>query len=378
MVHFKTYISILFLPLFFSTELFGQQFQATIKDMGNNTLGFYIKPTSTGSVSFTDIEFSIQYPNTYALTFSLPVLNTTDFRGLVYTPDILVITNPLSSNNAVRIGGSFAPTTSNSYTSGTEYLVYSVKVSGGSGSVPFQLVHNAGFDPYYLALTNSSGGDVAPTDPATYFYPTTNSFNSGVDNVYFYQINAALPVELVDFTAKKENTTDALLNWYTASEHHSDRYEVERSFDGQSWGLLGSVKAAGESSNKLAYTYLDERVPGDGASRSVYYRLKMVDIDETFTYSATRSVSFDGKGGVTAKLYPNPATRVVHVSLSGVGVSVPTTVTLTDLLGREVLRFSGVGGEQEVALDGLVRGAYFVRGWSGEQSVGEVVRLVVY
>ena len=267
-----------------------------------------------------------------------------------------------------------------------------ISFSGGSGNATVQLndlspkggTSNQAF--WFVSIIGA--GDVTNYPAKFYGAGATNASTNpdatcplgGASCPSFVPADApiSLPVELIDFTAKKENISDALLNWSTASEHHSNRYELERSLNGQNWGRIGSVKAAGESSENLGYEYLDKVVPGDGVSRIVYYRLKMVDMDEAFTYSVTRSVSFDGKGGVTAKFYPNPATQRVHFSLIGVGSSDGTVISVMDALGREVLRQGVFTLEEDILLDGLAKGVYFVRVVVGGAVLMGGERLVVY
>ena len=61
-----------------------------------------------------------------------------------------------------------------------------------------------------------------------------------------------LPVELLAFTAERQGA-DAQLNWSTASELNSDRFEVESSVDGNRFALIGTRTAQGTSSGLTAY-----------------------------------------------------------------------------------------------------------------------------
>ncbi len=92
-----------------------------------------------------------------------------------------------------------------------------------------------------------------------------------------------LPVTLLNFRANG-NFPDADLFWETASETNSSHFEVERSLNSdQQFTKIGSVTAAGQSDQKRSYRFTDAqalRLAGQ-----VFYRLKMVDADGTFTYS---------------------------------------------------------------------------------------------
>jgi hypothetical protein len=90
------------------------------------------------------------------------------------------------------------------------------------------------------------------------------------------------------------------LDWVTASELNSDRFEIERSVDAESWVTLGSVRGQGTKSTRTNYTYIDVEPP----MATIYYRLKQVDFDGKFTYSPIRSVEFEWIPGLS--VYPNP------------------------------------------------------------------------
>ena len=114
----------------------------------------------------------------------------------------------------------------------------------------------------------------------------------------FASLILPLPVTLIRFTAVAEGKT-ALLSWATTEETNSDRFEVERSADGKKWGRIGSVAASGESKVRVDYTFADN-APITGEN---LYRLKMVDKDNTFAYSAIRHVRIEGEA---IRPYPNP------------------------------------------------------------------------
>ena len=67
------------------------------------------------------------------------------------------------------------------------------------------------------------------------------------------------------------------MEWSTASEYNSDYFSVERSIDGQTWKQVQEVQAAGNSTSRIDYDWLDQD-PIHGLS---YYRLKQIDYDGT-------------------------------------------------------------------------------------------------
>jgi hypothetical protein len=63
-----------------------------------------------------------------------------------------------------------------------------------------------------------------------------------------------LPVELLYFEGYKYSTFNNL-KWSTVSEHNSDYFQIEHSFDGENWRSVGIKDAAGNSNEKLIYGY---------------------------------------------------------------------------------------------------------------------------
>ncbi|WP_439554811.1 putative Ig domain-containing protein [Dyadobacter sp.] len=115
-----------------------------------------------------------------------------------------------------------------------------------------------------------------------------------------YRINVqdnSLPVTLASFNATAEGITTSL-SWATSEESNSDRFDVERSQNGKVWSKIGSVKSAQESKGMKYYNFTDN-MPAGGMN---YYRLKMVDLDESFAYSQIKEVKF----GSTSFVSPNP------------------------------------------------------------------------
>ncbi|QKG51409.1 T9SS type A sorting domain-containing protein [Hymenobacter sp. BRD67] len=163
-------------------------------------------------------------------------------------------------------------------------------------------------------------------------------------------------MELTAFTATAAGPAAVRLAWATASEKSSAFFEVERSPDGTSFARIGTVAAAGISSNARHYELLDAALPAGVAT--AYYRLRQVDIDGTLSYSPVRVVTLAAQAGLT--LYPNPATAP-GATLSGAQPG--TVVTVYDALGRLVTSApADAAGTAALALPtGLPAGVYVVR-----------------
>jgi len=98
-----------------------------------------------------------------------------------------------------------------------------------------------------------------------------------------------LPVKFVGFTVAKKNTSDVLIEWSTAEELEANMYELERSYDGSNWNTIAYLTAAGTAQNLNNYSYTDKNI----TAKVVYYRVKQVDIDGSFTYTSVKSIKND-------------------------------------------------------------------------------------
>ncbi|MDQ2768987.1 MAG: T9SS type A sorting domain-containing protein [Bacteroidota bacterium] len=169
--------------------------------------------------------------------------------------------------------------------------------------------------------------------------------------------NAAnpLPVELVSFTAEPL-AADALLRWATALEKNNDRFEVEASADGRTFRRIGQVAGHGSSPMPHEYQLLDPAI-ARYAANPVYYRLRQVDADGTFSYSPVRTVAVHGRPELA--LFPNPTAQATTLT----GALPGTAVTVYDAVGRLVLAATAdATGTAALRLpNGLATGVYVVR-----------------
>ncbi|MCZ8217739.1 MAG: hypothetical protein O9262_15955, partial [Cyclobacteriaceae bacterium] len=93
--------------------------------------------------------------------------------------------------------------------------------------------------------------------------------------------SAVLPVELVSFTAVHQHG-NVLLEWSTASELNNSHYTVERFNDLDQVIPLMDIPGKGTTTEMNHYRFMDT-TPQVGDN---YYRLKQVDLNGAFAYSA--------------------------------------------------------------------------------------------
>lgn len=136
-----------------------------------------------------------------------------------------------------------------------------------------------------------------------------------------------LPVILNYFNAFAQGN-NVILKWETSSEINASKFVIERSFDGTNWAAIHTINSAGNSGIPLQYRYDDINVP----AKTIFYRLKFVDIDGVVTYSNIKKLSLNA-AAVSLSFYPNPVTDVLYVE-STMPFSNAVTVKISDLSGR--------------------------------------------
>ncbi len=171
-----------------------------------------------------------------------------------------------------------------------------------------------------------------------------------------------LPVEMLYFEASIQDR-DVQLEWATAKEVNNDFFEVQRSFDGISYEIIGLVSGAGSTSETQLYLFEDHKaVPG-----LQYYRLRQVDFDGAFEYSDIVVVEYAPNGNLfKAGLFPNPMIeKELTIDIQTHDFTAPVNVSVLDLGGRilmsETYEISTSGNQVLLDVSNLKSGTYLIR-----------------
>ena len=228
--------------------------------------------------------------------------------------------------------------------------------------------------PYIAAALPQTSGPTWVSQFSAFVLPATGSFvvdsirltisdgikggcgnDFAIDDILICTPEAApTPVEFLNITARQKGS-GVSIDWSTSQELNSNRFEIEKSVDGNSgWSYVGTVRGAGNSSVARTYSLYDSR-PYSGFN---FYRIKQVDKDGQFKYSKTVNVKINtAKTGVT--VLANPFHNVLTIDfLSSKDELIKAR--LIDITGKQVAiekwsvsagntrkDFSNVGGLQQ-------------------------------
>lgn len=180
-----------------------------------------------------------------------------------------------------------------------------------------------------------------------------NNFNQHIatlDTVTY--ISNALPVNWASFDLIKQSSA-VLLKWSTLTEVNTQSFIVEKSADGKDFEQIYSVAAAGNSNALHNYRFTDNN-PLKGSN---YYRIKQIDKDGAFSYSAVKHAYFDARYAVMVS--PNPARDFLNIRLTDSDEQV--SYSLFNSKGQEVLKGIVKNAAPNLYVGSLSRGVYYLK-----------------
>ena len=145
---------------------------------------------------------------------------------------------------------------------------------------------------------------------------------------------ALLPVTLTGFKGQLLEGV-VKLSWTTSREWNSSHFIVEKSIDGSNYISIGRVNSGVVGGQ---YSLIDKTALG----KVNYYRLRIVDIDQNYTFSKTLLIRNDAEPAVF-KLSPNPVGTYLNVSFKLEKDEV-VRLNIYDQMGRLSKRYSLQGG----------------------------------
>ena len=339
--------------------MYVNNFDSTTTDFSGN--GFTIaKQTGFSSGA-------IQSPHPYS--------NNTTYNYQLLIPIIVASSNATFSYDDIALVEEGDPGTVFGDANFWDYVIVE-GTKDGINWLPLLDGYDARFDAAW-----SSGGTGDSTLFRNHMFNIEDTFNAGDTVIFRFRLFAdaasngwgwaidnlniqgtPVPVELASFTANNvENKVT--LSWETATEKNNAGFDIERSADNKTFSKIANIPGRGTTTERQSYSYVDNSSSGG----KLYYRLKQIDFNGSFTYSNTLEVTAVPIVFKLSQNYPNPFN--------------PTTTIKFQLPKQErvVLEIYNTLGEKVKTLFNDVKDAgYYQAIWNGTNNNNITVSTGVY
>ena len=306
----------------------------------SNSMRIYLRPTIAATAVFSTLQFNVAIPNTVSPVPTLTLVSQA-FSGVNWIIDPAYNED---GNWNYNIYTASSPTLAVS--ANTEFIAMELAFSGGppgtfANTAQITCLPDGGLvsgNAYFFCsgTLNSSGQDLFYARDANVIFANGDSYRidpnrpAGTFTSFARLISGiTLPVTFSNYDVKC-NDKGALIKWSTATEQNSDRFEIQRSTNGIDWATIDNVIAAGSSTSLRNYQYLD--IYGGTA----FYRIRQVDTDGRFIYTAIKSTNCKA-GQFDITLFPVPAKDKLNIVVQS-DKELKTDLQVLDMTGKIVQR----------------------------------------
>jgi len=154
----------------------------------------------------------------------------------------------------------------------------------------------------------------------------------------------ALPIELIDFTAKIANNETVSLSWEVAKALNFSHFEVEYSQNGNNFSTFSNINYI---ENQHYYNVIHEFPQ----KKDNFYRLKMVDFDGSFAYSEMKNIPFNEIPAIHLAYFEG----ILSLKLNENKIF---SIQIFDEIGKIVYTNESISYSQKVDLQYLTNGVY--------------------
>lgn len=186
------------------------------------------------------------------------------------------------------------------------------------------------------------------------------------------QSQPPLPLTLKSFDVKILND-EVSCNWVSEVELNFNYYEIEKSTDGISFYAIKKIYGQTNEQSTKYYQFNDD----SQNNQIVYYRLKMVDNDNSFEYSDVK-VIYPINNNNKLRIYPNPLQQGMNTLKVMNLYPEITQLDVVDTRGVLIIRKNIENGENAIELNlNLVKGYYTLLFYGKERLIQTEKLLVI-
>lgn len=262
---------------------------------------------------------------------------------------------PISANSTTS---TIAVSQSMIAANGTSTSTVTIRLKDSNGN---NLTSSGGVVTVYT--TQGTLGEVIDNNDGTYTVILTSDSNPATADISF-DINgtpasattnvvfgSTLPLKWDNLTAVRKYRT-VELEWITQQEFNVSYFEIERSINAETWGLVSNKISATNTTSINTYTFIDNNYN----PKRLYYRIKEVDIDGRYSYSQIVMVEADlGFNKIIA--YPLPA--ITHFYLGNISQDKIKEVTIYNNNGGIVKKWNQT--QSLYSVETLQTGVYIIK-----------------
>ncbi len=175
--------------------------------------------------------------------------------------------------------------------------------------------NTAGFNGFNgsgsVAINYSTNNIALPQQAGLFAASTAITDNIKFSITFYYCDPGTLSLDVVNFTAVRQDDESVLLNWITENEQLGRKYVIEVSGDGVNFADYATQPSDPVNNDATyAYTY---QVPPSAKGR-LYFRLRLDDTFGSDHYSVVRLVNLGSGTSAGFTIYPNPPTDYIILS----------------------------------------------------------------
>jgi extracellular elastinolytic metalloproteinase len=327
---------------------------------------------SVNGVSFSIDTTANTNSTNYTVFDTNPAIPDTNYYKLE------VINNDSSVTNSTIQFVIFSDTTTiNAFTAtkiaGQQKAAISWTINNETNAIEYQIERSIDNSTWTVIDTTISLGhinyntvDSFPVIPGVNYYRLKLiNYDSSINYSNVQPVSFTDTTVINTFSANKVNNQTEIL-WTINGYSNAGEYEIERSTNGTTWIVIDTTTDI----NNINYNITDSTPAIPGID---YYRLKIINTDSSFNYSAVIPVNFADTSTprLIYSLAPNPAND--HVQFID-KINEPVSIELYDGVGKLAMQES-TNSNTEISIRTLAAGLYYykVKTPSGDLHSGKLI-----
>lgn len=216
---------------------------------------------------------------------------------------------------------------------------------GGSAVYANQIISN--FNPSLLQMQFTGSGYTETS--FTYAFLDAGNKQDLSPATYTLSWGTPLPVHFLSFTTNVTRVKTVSIELITVNEQNLSSYIIERKTNNGVWESIGYFTPKNlVTLNK--YQFIDEN-----PSTQNQYRIKAINVDNTFEYTNVNivQISFEGKVNV----FPNPASGVLNIT----DAKPNSYIQIVSLEGKIIIETQINNNNQAIDISTISKGIYWAR-----------------